>query len=291
MSLARANAAIELRRWDDAVREAGLAIAANPNDANGYYALARGLWGLERNTAALEALGTASAKRPEWFLPHVLRSDIERSLGWPRKALAAAEEAVRLGPHSAAAHIAVALSAQKVGESLRARSECERALELAPQDAWIQRLAGDVYLAQKQNVLAEKHYRQSLAISAADGAALNNLALVLNRQGKTDEALDTYRAAIRADPTLRVAKRNLRSVLRTKSAKVSTGGLFFLAWIALYLGAAGGAILAALGGTAALALLAYGVARLFRPPRVSSRDPELRELQKRLDADHKAGRL
>ena len=52
--MARARAAIAIRRFDEAARHAGLAIAASPEHPDGYYLLAFALHNLDRNEEALK---------------------------------------------------------------------------------------------------------------------------------------------------------------------------------------------------------------------------------------------
>ena len=302
-SLARAQAALELGRWQEAVHEALRAIGEDPEGPSGHYFLGRALLELGREEEALHALETACAKSPTWSPPHVLRSDVLRFAGSYRQALAAAEEALRLDPHSATAHMAVALSAQKLGDAARARGESGRALALAPHSAPLHRCAGDVFLAQHANAQAESQYRRSLELDAGDALALNNLALALQRQGKADEALDAFRAAVNADPNLHVVKRNLRNLLGKKLGKAGIGGIGVVMWLVLQLGHVGSSLpenaqtsggdvmfLFMLCGLAFVALGVLGVKSEYRR-RLSELDPDLRSLHERLEADHHAGRL
>ena len=57
----RAAAAYELDRYDEVLKEAGLAIAADPEEANNYFYLAQALFQLGRHQEALEAIETAIA--------------------------------------------------------------------------------------------------------------------------------------------------------------------------------------------------------------------------------------
>ena len=61
----RAAAAYELDRYDEVLKEAGLAIAADPEEANNYFYLAQALFQLGRHQEALEAIETAIAKDPD----------------------------------------------------------------------------------------------------------------------------------------------------------------------------------------------------------------------------------
>jgi hypothetical protein len=62
------------------------------------------------------------------------------------------------------------------------------------------------------DVLLESKYRRLLGPTPS-GEALYNLANALARQGKRDEAVETYRAAIDADPQLTAARFNLAGLL------------------------------------------------------------------------------
>jgi len=312
-SLARASAALELRRYEDALREAGLAIAANPDGAEGYCALGQALAGLNRYDEALRELQNACAKAPTWFLPHVLCSDLLRFRGRFVRAVASAEEAVRLAPYSGAAHMALAVSLQKTGHAERARSELETALRLAPENPLSHRVAGDIHLEQKSNAAAEAAYRRALALDASRADTFNNLAVALEKQGKKEEAKLAFKSAVLLDPTLRLSKVNLRRALGMglgRIGRLGLLGLYLWVLVAAFRGlltdtrlgyedevasaaAARDFVIAAVGAPLLVAAgaMMFWVIRRRRLSRLRRSDSELYALLQKLNADHKAGRL
>jgi tetratricopeptide (TPR) repeat protein len=77
----------------------------------------------------------------------------------------------------------------------------QRAASLEPRDWRINDLLGNYLLRKNRNaVAAEQAFRMVLDTLPHDQFACNNLAIALERQGRTDEAIGYYRKAILIDP-------------------------------------------------------------------------------------------
>lgn len=297
----RARAALDLRRYDEAARHAGLAIAAAPEDADGYHLLASALHGLGRDEEALSALDSAIAKAPERSALYVKRSDLLRALDRAHDALGAGREAVRLDARSVGGHTAVALSLAALGDRVEAIVAIRRALALAPNGAALHRILADQQLAIGDSDAAIATYHRALALNANDAFTLNNLGCALLRSKRTEEAACAFKAAMMIDPTMKTAKQNTHLVVRSFRRGASlVGALALLAtklkfvWIAYFATRAfsdpgmWGVIVGLLAAGYTLFVLVRGQLRWRRLRR---RDPQLVALYKRLKADKKAGRL
>jgi len=119
--------ALQEQRYDEAIAEAKNAIVGDPNDADGYIALA----------AALSFTGR------------------------PAEALDNVEHAIRLNPHYPPHYLYQRALAQFGLRRLDAASaSLERALELNPEDHWSQRLLLSIYGSLERRDKAQKLYQQ-----------------------------------------------------------------------------------------------------------------------------------
>jgi protein O-GlcNAc transferase len=297
---ARARAAIQLGRHEEGVREAGLAVAADPENPDGYFLLGLALRALGRHDEALRAVESGTAKAPQWHDLFVLKSDILRDKGLPLDAMAAAQEAVRLEPEDADCHTAVAMSAAKLGNRTDAIFALRRALALDPDNADLHRLLGDQHLELSDYDQAIIQYHKSLGIVPNDAYSLNNLGCALQAKGRMEEAALAYKSAVLLDPTMREAKQNthdsVKGIARGASVLGALGliAVKFKLWWILILGRRvllypafwiGAGVL--VGGA-----VAFGVIRgRRRLKRLGEKDPQLLAIYERLKADRKSGRI
>ena len=107
----------------------------------------------------------------------------------------------------------------------RAAVEFRTVLAQSPDDAGarqhlgeVLRLWGDESLAAGKLEDAAAHFRQSLEFRAADAELHNDLGAVLTRLGRAGEAVAEFETALRLDPKLEAARRNL-AALRGKPAQ------------------------------------------------------------------------
>jgi tetratricopeptide (TPR) repeat protein len=297
---ARARAAIQLGRHEEGVREAGLAVAADPEGADGYYLLGLALRALGRHDEALRAVDSGTTKAPQWHDLFVLRSDILRDKLRPMDAMKAAEEAVRLEANDPDCHTAVGLSASALGDHPRAVVAYRRALKLDPDRADLHRLLGDQHLDLSDHAQAIVEYHHALRLEPNDAYALNNLGCALQAQGRLEEAAVAYKSAVLLDPTMKEAKRNTHNVVRglTRGASVlGVIGLFavkFKLWVLLIF-ARGLLVMPAFWiviGAVIAGAVAFSVVRgRRRLSRLGEKDPQLLAIFERLQADKKAGRI
>jgi tetratricopeptide (TPR) repeat protein len=277
-----------------------MAVAADPEDPDGYYLLGFALQRLDRHAEALAAVDSGLAKAPGWHDLHVLRSDALRDLRRPLDALQAGEEAVRLAPNLPDGYAALALSAAALGNHSDAIISLRRALELAPDSSHLHRLLADQCLSLSDYEAAISHYLGALGLEPNDANTLNNLGCAFLRSGRSEEAALAFKSAVMVDPTLKLAKQNMHATMRGIVKGASVLGvlaiiaikfkllwIFFLArnlltipWVWLVL---------------AIALaIAVAVAKLRgqrRMQRLTRKDPQLLALYQRLKADRRAGRI
>jgi tetratricopeptide (TPR) repeat protein len=295
---ARARAALDVGRLEEAERAARSALAADPGAEDGHALLARTLVARGDADAAVRAAeaGLGAVPDSEWL--HRLRALALYSAGRCGEALPAADEAVRLAPDQAPPHFMRSLILEKLKRIGEARGAAERALELDPDDEGNHAQLGDLWL-EKDPVRAERHYRDSLAIDAAQPMTLNNLGVALNRQERTREAALAFRSAVILDPTLKEAKKNAHASIRNlvRGGPVIIAALL-VARAARIFGVSSswrdGVRTAAIAVGAAGVLVGWGVwlwRRTVGIRRLAETEPQLHAIYTRLEADRKAGGL
>ena len=308
-ALSRAQAALDLRRWERAIEEAQRAIALDPRLARAHALMCSAYLELKRYPEARREAEAALAIAPseEWY--HRLLSAALVGVQLPERALAASDEAVRLSPDLALAHYSRAQALKAMERKLDARMSMRRAVELDPASAMMHRGIGDLYLDDSPEI-AEKHLRKALELDAIDPRTLNNLGVALQRQHRLAEAAIAYRRAIQIDPQMKVAKENTLETGR-KLFRVSSIWIWLALVVTFPFVVAGAAILAGLfaragapervvvmtalgsfgGGIAAVILGVMFGGRELKLLLFRARDPQLYALYKQLEDDRRRGHL
>jgi tetratricopeptide (TPR) repeat protein len=216
-SAERVQAALELGRLDEALAEVRRLLAQDPGDPEAHALHGQVLMMLRRNAEAQQAAEAGLALAPELEWLHRVRAlALLRQGGWRRRreALRAADEAVRLAPEQGAGHYLRSLVLEQRSRRKQAVLAAERALELDPQDATYHFRMADLCLGAKAPAEAERHYRRGLELEPQNAGALNNLGVAVLRQKRADEAAQLFKDAVRADPTLKLAKQNAHATVR-----------------------------------------------------------------------------
>jgi tetratricopeptide (TPR) repeat protein len=306
-NLARAEAALDLDRYDVAIKEAGLAVAGDPENDRAFYVLARALNGAKRRREALQAIDTAIQKDPLDAMHHVTRSDILRGLSEHTRAMEAAEESMRLDPRGLSSHYAVGLCAKALEQHERAIDMFERALVLVPGYGPTHRFLADAYLDKQAYTRAEEHYRVALGSDPNDAGTLNNLGCALLGRDKKREAALAFKAALLLDPTLTVAKENTHATVssligRGGALGIGVGALFaaktcgaaakigylWLVFVRLMMNPQTWIWLAAIAVAVTLAIFGR---RKWNERALRQADPQILAIYEQLEADKAAGRL
>jgi tetratricopeptide (TPR) repeat protein len=285
----RVQAALELHRFDDAVREAKQLLARFPDDVRTHGWLAQALLSLDREEEALDVVTAGLALDPEeeWF--YRLRALGQRQQGQLKEALASLDEALRLDPDLAQAHHLQSLVLSDLRRRSEARAAAERAVALSPETAAYHSALGNLQL-DDDPAAAEQHYRAALALDPNSAVTANNLGVALRRQKRDQEAVLAFKSAVRMDPTLEVARRNTHATVRKMmrlGPLLGGGGLFIVKLLAMSatrpeVGMVALLLLAGVGGVATW--------RHFDSKRrladLAEKDPQLYDLFRKLERDH-----
>lgn len=255
--VARAEALIELRRFDEALELLAEAAVRQPDHPRLHCLASLAELRAGRSAEALKRAEKAAALEPAWEWPHRLRSSAlvaearrvklhdGRRLGV--RAVAAAEEALRLDPFNPRGYCAATEAYLAAGDVPAADSAAQRAVELAPAmaDAWV--ASSQVALRARNWAAAESACRTALQFEADSYPAMNNLGAALRGAGRWKEAAEAFAEAARRNPRGDVARRNLTTtgltVVRLGVLVLLLPCLLIPGGVLIYLGVAAGASL------------------------------------------------
>jgi serine/threonine protein kinase/tetratricopeptide (TPR) repeat protein len=119
---------------------------------------------------------------------------------WVQKALAAAQQAQRLGPNLAEVHSTLSAVYLTTGKTAEAAAEIRRALELAPNSDDEYRRLGGVYLTLARNGEAMQAYQRAIGINPYYWLNHNKIGSAYFQLGEYDKALTAFRRVIELEP-------------------------------------------------------------------------------------------
>jgi len=226
-ALERAEILLGLKRPQEAGELASRAAAANPADPQAWIVLARCYELTNEPARALEMANRAIGLDPNDPDPHLIASRALTNVGSHEIAVKAAQEAVRLAPMSSSTHGTLAMALARLGhgtpifglfvpQHLKAAAyHAQHATMLAPNSSFGHFAAGYVAMKSNEGSEARQHYRRVLSIDPQHAAALNNIAKVELGLGRFSRGGSGFARALQADPTLKVARRNVGATVLT----------------------------------------------------------------------------
>lgn len=229
----RAEALIELRRFDEAMAVLARAVSIDADAPRGWCLMAQTQLGLGDPEAALQSAGRAVALAPDLEWVHRLASLAFSRLGRHDEAVAAAREAVRLDPGSwrGLARLAQALI-PATPDRREARMTAERARDLAPLVPDTHIAVGFVEAAAGNRKVALAAYHKALEIDPDNTVAHNEIARLHLRSGTAGglaKAATGFATAVQTDPRAGVSRHNLNIAVGTFLARAA--GLLLVAAI------------------------------------------------------------
>ena len=226
--LARADAMLDMKRYDQACGVLARLVAAEPENARAWCLLARAHLGAGRHQQAVDAANRAVSLDPADEWPHRLASNALLHTDNYPEALRAGMEARRLAPGHWQAHICVAQAALGARRLDIASAAAQQARSLAPNEPDVHFLSGKVSLAAGDLESARIHQERALALDPGHSGAMNELGRIRLRRHDTRGAVRHF---IRAES---VYSRNIDVViLRTVSRMIYmfTLAALLLIWI------------------------------------------------------------
>lgn len=152
---------------------------------------------MPKGTACLEDLLKANPNR---IVIHSFLANNYLELHQPEKAENSAKIFLDAFPSDALGHESYCRILAEKGKLARAREECARAVQIAPDDVKIWLTTASVQEKAGQTGDAELSYKRALKLNPNDQGALLSLASFYERQGRLDEAIDQIEALLRLSP-------------------------------------------------------------------------------------------
>jgi protein O-mannosyl-transferase len=205
-------AARQLQYWHDSVSLFSHAVAINPRNAVAQCALGQALFAHRQDREALEHLDAALRVVPSYSLALSCKGDILCREGHMSAALVELERAVKADPNYDTMHRSLARALKKQGREAEAERQYREAIRCDPTAGENHLELGAILAGQNRLEEAIAQYRIALAL-ASDAAAENALGSALQQQGKDNEALEHYAAAVRLKPGMAQAQCNLGAIL------------------------------------------------------------------------------
>jgi tetratricopeptide (TPR) repeat protein len=209
---ARAKALMAVGRYEAAAAVLSEAVARDPGDARLLCELALCHHFLDHPEAALETVDRALAVAPGSEWGHRLRTVILIGQGTAasrEEAQRAADEAVRLAPHSVSAWVVHSRAARVRKDFPMAFASATRAIELNPMEGSGHEAYGLAMLDAGNALVAEQAFRHQLSLDADNASAINNLGRALLKQRRKQEATALFARAAALDPTEAAYRRNV----------------------------------------------------------------------------------
>ncbi|MBK9062362.1 MAG: tetratricopeptide repeat protein [Acidobacteria bacterium] len=182
------KAALKAERWDAAVEAGEKLVKEAPESSEAQ------MW-----------LGRAYGQK-------ALKASLFSQMGWAKKCKASFEKAVALDPKDVDARVDLlqyyANAPGIAGGGIDKARAQQKALDGLDPVRGAQ-MNGFILLKEKKPAEAEAEYRRAVSLAPENGSAHWRLGRVLERGGKKDEAKASYKEALRLDPTLEGAKKDL----------------------------------------------------------------------------------
>jgi tetratricopeptide (TPR) repeat protein len=201
--------------WARAVPAAREALAADPENATAHALLSLALANLEQPREAVEAARRAVALEPEASLTHYALGRALFESDDAAGAERAARESLRLDP-DAAGYMLLAQTFLQRRRWQDAVDATTRGLEIEPEHAGCANIRARALLHLGRDEEVNAAVRDSLARNPEDADAHANRGWLLLRQSKPEQALESFRDALRIDPTFAWARSGIIEALKAR---------------------------------------------------------------------------
>lgn len=228
--LSRAKVLLQQSRPAEAEREAGLAIAQAPDQAEAHALLALCRIEQDKNEPALEAARTALGLAPDVAHFHYIHSLVLHHSGKYKPALAAIQEAIALDPDDADYFARLAVIQLSLGNWTEALNASEQALALSPEHTGAAnfRSMALVRLGRREEAMLTV----DSALERDPESAFSHANQGWNCLHRNDpkRAQEHFRESLRLDPTLDYAREGMIEALKARNW-IYRGMLAYFLWM------------------------------------------------------------
>lgn len=164
--------------YDLALEKFELYSSMLPNDASGYFYLAKALHSKMQHRQALVNINSAIQLEPQCAKYYTMRASIWSSIDQDEKAKSDLDFAILLEPYLAQAYFARSIIYQTMGDSKLAIKDLKKAIELRPEEVNYYLALGNSFLQLAKNPEAYGAFRKVLTINPFNAEALYQCASI-----------------------------------------------------------------------------------------------------------------
>ena len=166
-----------------------------------------------RTTEAFDHFEQAARIQPDLAAAHINWGHALTSLGRPLEAIEHYRQAARIKPNSTEAQYNWANALLSLNREAEAIEHYEQAVRITPTFAEAHNNLASALAAVGRFEESLEHYRQSLRLKPDYAEGHNNIAFLLMKMDRLDEAVEHYRQALHLQPDYLSARLNLASIL------------------------------------------------------------------------------
>jgi Flp pilus assembly protein TadD len=267
--LARAQAMLDLKRYDQAANLLALVVAVEPTDSRAWCLLAQAHLGNAQCQEAVAAAKQAITLAPSDAWPYRLASIAHGRLGHSTSAWKAATEACKLAPDEWQSYVCLAQAelARQV-DSEAAERAAAHARRLAPDEPEVHYVSGLVSFSNFDWTAARIHQERVLALDPGDSRALNELGRINLRRRRPGRAAQHFIHAAQSAPGQSIYGQNVDIAVRSAvalSIYIASMGNFALLYMTMIGNPPRTMIVIGLAAVAALGA-GFGAVQLWRMP-------------------------
>jgi tetratricopeptide (TPR) repeat protein len=272
----QANFLIEADRNQEAIVLLTHALNLAPDDAETLCLLAQAALELALWRDAWRYVERAIAVEPDNDWAHRIHSIVLRNMARRHESVAAAKEAVRLGPMVPHNWHTLASAQLHVFNLKEARASAESLRELAPSWYLSHQMLALVALKEEKHKDAEASCRRELELNPNSYHGLNNLGVALLNQKRQREAIEAFTLAAKLNPAAPIARANISAAAAKYLPRVTVPIFGF--WIILNALRVAGQKGGALAATVIVGILVclYGGVFVVRKYRYRRLPPEVK---------------
>lgn len=215
--LTRAYLLLEQSRFTDAERAFRAALSAEPDDAFIHVGLALALGGQDKYAEALVSAKHAIHLAPTESMPYYALALTQFQLDEPREALKAIREAIRIEPDDASFHAVLATIHHSQERHHEALDAADRGLSEDPAHPQCLNIRAAALTALQRHDEATKTIQHALSEHPEDAHTHYVTGLNLMHRGEHPRAIEHFREALRADPTLDQARAGIVECLKARN--------------------------------------------------------------------------
>ena len=195
----RGRAFLENRGYDEAIVDFTYAIELDSTNVEYYHLLAKSYMDYFKSRKALEVMQQAAELFPNHIPTLVKLSEYQLILKKHKESMQTIDQILKQDPQNAMAYLMFGMNFKETGDTVRAINSFQKSVEFDSEmiDAWIN--LGQLYET-LGDPLAARYFDNAVRVAPNDVYALHAKADYHSKQNELEDAINTYRKIVKADP-------------------------------------------------------------------------------------------